>query len=420
MEIGYLHKNNKIEFIIKFLIFILPLTLVSGPFIPDAIISISSITFLTLLRKEKIIFLKKNNFIKFFLCFYIYIVINSLFSDQLWVSLKSSITYLRFILFVCLVYYCCKYYPKTKYIFTLGLLFSFCVLCIDANFQYITGKNFFGFEPQISPLRISGMFNEELILGSYLTRLFPLLFGLLFLFFNKKKNFTHYMLLFTFLVSFTIFISAERTSSVLHLMSLTLLLFFFNFPKRYKLIIFGSLLVSVFAIISLNPHVKHRVITETLHNSDRGKYVFSRVHTAHYLTAINIFLEKPVFGSGIKTFRYLCNEDKYKKDRFNNPFKFWQFSCSTHPHNIYIQILSETGIVGFIFLISFYIYLIISLFKNPSNNKDELYFYRSALICLIINFFPFAPSGNFFNNWVSMIYILPLGFMLANIKTKQQ
>jgi len=292
-------------------------------------------------------------------------------------------------------------------------------LCIDANFQYITGKNFFGFEPQIYPLRISGMFNKELILGSYLARLFPLLFGLLFLFFNKKKFFLHYILLFTFLVSFTIFISAERTSSVLHLMSLTLLLFFFNLPKRFKLILFGSLLVSVFAIISLNPHVKQRVINETILNSDRGKYVFSRIHTAHYLTAINIFLEKPVFGSGIKTFRYLCDDDKYKIDQFNNTFKFWQFSCSTHPHNIYIQILSETGIIGFIFLISFYIYLIISLFKNPSNNKDELYFYRSVLICLIINFFPFAPSGNFFNNWVSMIYILPLGFMLANIKTKQ-
>ena len=79
--------------------------------------------------------------------------------------------------------------PNTKYIFFLGLLFTFVILCIDANFQYLTGKNFFGFEPQKTPLRISGMFKDELILGSFLSRLFPLLVGLFFLFFNQKKFF---------------------------------------------------------------------------------------------------------------------------------------------------------------------------------------------------------------------------------------
>ena len=418
MEIEYLHKNNKIELIIKFLIFIFPLSLVSGPFIPDAIISISAISLLILLKKEKFIIIKKNTFIKYFFLFYIYIVINSFFSDQLMVSLKSSTTYLRFLIFACIIYCSCKYYPKTKYIFTLGLLFSFLILCVDANFQYITGKNFFGFEPQLVPLRISGMFNKELILGSYLAKLFPLLFGLLFLYFNNNKNFLLYIFLFTVLVSFTIFIAAAKTPIVLHLISLVLLLFFFNLKKRYKLIIFGLLIFTSVAVIFLNPHIKNRVIIETLHNSDRGKYVFSKVHTAHYLTAINIFIEKPLIGSGIKTFRYLCNEDKYRKDRFYKPFQFWHRGCSTHPHNFYIQLLAETGIIGFIFLISFYIYLIISLFKNLPNNKQEVYVYRSVLICLLINLFPLAPTGNFFNNWASMIYILPLGFMMANMKTK--
>ena len=54
-------------------------------------------------------------------------------------------------------------------------------ISLDATFQAITGKNFFGFEPQKEPLRISGMFYDELILGSYLARLFPLLIGLFFL-----------------------------------------------------------------------------------------------------------------------------------------------------------------------------------------------------------------------------------------------
>ena len=127
-------------------------------------------------------------------------------------------------------------------------------------------------------------------------------------------------------------------------------------------------------------------------------------------------IEKPLLGSGAKTFRYICDEDKYKVDRFKEPFKFWQFSCSTHPHNLYMQILSETGIIGFIFLMCFFIYIIINLFKKLLKNITETYYKKSIYICLLVNFFPFAPSGNFFNNYVSMIYILPISLMLLKPK----
>ena len=31
---------------------------------------------------------------------------------------------------------------------------------------------------------------------------------------------------------------------------------------------------------------------------------------------------------------------------------------------------------------------------------------------IIINLFPFIPSGNFFNNWLSLIMFYPLGYWL--------
>ena len=418
MEIDLLNKYNKKFFFINFFVIIFPLTLVSGPFIPDLIISISSVLFLIFHNKYFLNSLKKNLFIKLFFLFFLYLVINSFFSEMISVSLKSSTTYFRFIIFVCIISYLFEYYPKTKYYFCIGLLFTFLILCIDANFQYLTGKNFFGFESQHSPLRISGMFQEELILGSFLTRLFPILIGFSFLLFNKTKYFLFFIATITLLVSFTILITGERTAIILHFISLVLLVFFFDFKKKYKFIIV-LLLISLNIILVLsNSHVKKRVITQALKNSDNGKYIFSKVHHAHYLTSVNIFLEQPILGSGVKTFRYLCDDDKYKKDRFKNQFIHWHLSCSTHPHNIYIQVLSETGLVGFVFLISFFLYVLFSLFKNLSVNKHEAYFYRTVYICLLINFFPFAPSGNFFNNYLSMIYILPVGIMISNMKIK--
>ena len=195
MEIINSLKINFKNFGIKFLVFIFPFTLVSGPLIPDLIISISSLFFLIFFYKEFFNLIKNNYFIKFFLLFFIYLVINSFFSDFIFISIKSSLTYVRFIIFVCIIYYLYKNRPEIRYIFFLGLLLTFVILCVDANYQYLTGKNFFGFEPQKEPLRISGMFKNELILGSFLAKLFPLLVGLYFLFFYKNKFFLLNLLL---------------------------------------------------------------------------------------------------------------------------------------------------------------------------------------------------------------------------------
>lgn len=88
--------------------------------------------------------------------------------------------------------------------------------------------------------------------------------------------------------------------------------------------------------------------------------------------------------------------------------------CNTHPHNIIIQFLSELGLVGLIFLLAFYIYIFYFYFKfKKIKNKN---FQNAGIIILcsiLINYFPFFPSGNFFNNWLAIINLLPLGLFLV-------
>ena len=69
---------------------------------------------------------------------------------------------------------------------------------------------------------------------------------------------------------------------------------------------------------------------------------FTPSHNALYKTSINIYKDHPIFGSGLKTFRSECKKDKYKSS---------ELGCSTHPHNIYLNILSETGIIVFLFFL---------------------------------------------------------------------
>ena len=62
-----------------------------------------------------------------------------------------------------------------------------------------------------------------------------------------------------------------------------------------------------------------------------------------------------LFWSWSKMFRIICAEEKYA---------IGVSPCSTHPHNFYIQLLAETGIIGFIFLFTALLYVIYSALKQ--------------------------------------------------------
>ncbi len=91
--------------------------------------------------------------------------------------------------------------------------------------------------------------------------------------------------------------------------------------------------------------------------------------------------------------------------------------CTTHPHNVYLQLLSETGIIGTVFILLNFLYLIFILtkflYKKLFQNTVEL---SNAKICIIINFIifllPMLPSGNIFNNWLNMTILIQISFYL--------
>ena len=51
-------------------------------------------------------------------------------------------------------------------------------------------------------------------------------------------------------------------------------------------------------------------------------------------------------------------------------------------------------------------------------NSKKIIFsdYQIALMaCLLITLWPLSPSQDFFNNWINVIYFLPIGFLLHSV-----
>ena len=94
--------------------------------------------------------------------------------------------------------------------------------------------------------------------------------------------------------------------------------------------------------------------------------------------------------------------------------------CSSHPHNIIAQLLSETGIVGIsLFLIAYFFVvskLVSTKLKDIFNLKKLNYQFYIISIAIIINLFPLLPSGNYFNNWFCILNFYYVGLYLFSYK----
>ena len=146
---------------------------------------------------------------------------------------------------------------------------------------------------------------------------------------------------------------------------------------------------------------------------------FSEQHQIFAITSIELFKSKPILGIGPNNFRRKC--DEVTPDFISKKINFDKSeieNCSTHPHNIFFQLLSETGLIGIIYYIIFNILLFIETFKFLfKKNYDQISFFFLLPVIYYLN--PIFPSGNFFNNWYMCFGILGLPFYLYLVRIKK-
>ena len=361
--------------------------------------------------------------------------------------LIKSILFFRFFLFLIIIYLLTKCNILHFKYFFLTAAFTSVLISLDIIYQYIFGFNIIGLKG--TDFANTGFFGDEYIAGGYIQRFsfFAIFFTIFAL---KNKNYTKFIstVIVICILGAGILFAGNRMPLILFIFGLCLI-FLLNLKiKKILFVSFVVMLILLKFITSSNEPYKNylagtyetfpfyfkNIISKTWgfginkwnkterwdwkywgkgqQEPDREKFIgqktnfYEAVYESHhrrlFVTAIETWKINKIFGNGIKSFRKICwdlgeqpninlSEDLYP-DKKN-------LLCSNHPHNYYLEILTEIGIVGLFIVSVIALLFILFIFKNFKFVKQiniENLILLSAIISLILETLPLRSTGSLF------------------------
>ena len=98
-----------------------------------------------------------------------------------------------------------------------------------------------------------------------------------------------------------------------------------------------------------------------------------------------------------------------------------KFLCSTHPHNLYLEILSETGLIGFVIFFSFIIiFLKFSLNHLNKVNLNIKPYLIGSISLILVYLWPLKSSGSIFSTFTASFFWFNIGMILFYTKIKKK
>jgi len=173
--------------------------------------------------------------------------------------------------------------------------------------------------------------------------------------------------------------------------------------RRYIILI----IVEIFAVAAVfvaMPNVQDRFTNAVVSSLPTGSHSdYYRVMGAGLI----VFETAPVLGIGPATHRELCPSILGETP---------EFRCDNHPHNYYIQLLTETGVIGLVTGSVMILSIIWAAFAGWRKNRDNVVA-ATAFVVPFGLFFPIQSTGDFFGQWNNIFMWSAIALALAAART---
>lgn len=180
-------------------------------------------------------------------------------------------------------------------------------------------------------------------------------------FYMTKQAYRYLYLLFLFLSFFAILLDAGRSATIAYTLFIAIVSMAYR-QVRWEL--FGTYVASGLAYLSITYAASLAVVNSGGGTGLRIARESSSGRIDLWINAYQCWSQHPIIGCGF-----------YQLEQYPN--------LSAHPHNLFIQVLTETGLLGFGFLL----YIIFMIIKRINWQQPQRYFVSAAFLAIGVDLF---------------------------------
>jgi hypothetical protein len=172
-------------------------------------------------------------------------------------------------------------------------------------------------------------------------------------------------------------------------------------PSLYRYGALSLLLTAAIVVsVTIMPQIGERYISSFLNDIP----IYKESHYYQTMSgALFAYEQEPLLGIGTGNYRFLCGE--VAPHLASN-------GCNTHPHNYYLQLLGETGIIGLFFGSVMLISIVWFCFITRTQDRVSV-LAATAFIVPLGLFFPIQSTADFFGQWNNIFMWSAIGLALA-------
>ena len=410
-----LRTENKAYDFFVFIGLLVPLFLILGRAVADVTMGLVSLGFLVSSLKHKNWQWVKTPWFIMALVTWAYLIISAAFADfDHTAAFVSALGWLRFPLFAMAFVEWLSRSEKARRYWPCMLIVLLTLIAIDTIWQFAFGVSLSGHPDPHYGGRLSGPFTR-LVVGIFLCHLAWPASGFLFAKSLQEKIDKKAFLFacaFCALMGGTILISGERIAFILFGLCAFL---FALFAKRIRVFLLGCgvlTLCAAVAFVLMNPTLHARFVTNTTPYLENMK---DSPYAAVWGNGLAAWRHSPLLGVGPNNFVPACETLGFEGGFVNELSSVKKLACARHPHNIYIEWLAETGLLGLGCFLGLIIFWGRSIFKNLRDSQaygSQYYIQLGYALALLTFLWPIASTMSFFSNWSATLFWWTLGLTL--------